>query len=229
VLESDQASKPAALRRAEAVASAFPRIFLDADVVLSGPSAAALIEALTSGDRPAGRPRFRYDTQGASAPVRAYYRARMRAPSVLSSLWGAGVYGLGADGRARFGEFPDVTAEDLFVDSLFDRSEIVIVDTDPVVVTTPRRSRDLLNVLRRAYRGTRERPAVPDVPARSPVDQGGDVVRPSRVLREVAGSARSVSSALDAVVYIGFAIAARVLVRLRPAPRWERDESSRGG
>ena len=40
------------------------------------------------------RPPVRYETSGASAPVRSYYRARSRLPAMSGSLWGAGVYGL---------------------------------------------------------------------------------------------------------------------------------------
>jgi hypothetical protein len=34
---------------------------------------------------------------------------------------------------------------------------------------------------------------------------------------------------VDAAVYIGFAVLARILVRLGRTPRWERDDSSREG
>ena len=87
--------------------------------------------------------------------VRSYYRAR--APVLRSGL------ALGRRrlrtldrGTGRFEEFPDVIADDLFVDRLFRRDEIEIVDADPVVVHTPRDVRNLINVLRRAQRGKGE-------------------------------------------------------------------------
>jgi hypothetical protein len=231
VLETDQASKPVALRMADAATDVFPRLYLDADVVLSAASARTLLETLATGPRPAGRPPLRYDTSRSSWPVRAYYRARLRAPSVLASLWGAGVYGLSRRGRERFDEFPDVVAEDLFVDRLFGRDEIAIVDAEPVVVMVPRTAGALLKVLRRAYRGSKE-----PSPTRAPGAVTGqpssdlDGTTPSRVLREVVGSARtSPAAAVDAAVYIGFAVLARILVRLGRTPRWERDDSSREG
>ena len=155
VLELAAASKPAALRAGDAAALAFPRIYLDADVVLPGRAARALLERLRTGAI-AGRPPIRYDSIGASAPVRSYYRARSRVPAVLGSLWGAGVYGLSAEGRRRFGEFPDVVGDDLWVDRLFDLGEVEIVDCAPVVVTVPRRAGDLVRLLRRTYRGKAE-------------------------------------------------------------------------
>ena len=74
----------------------------------------------------------------------------------MGSIWGAGVYGLSAAGRARFGDHPDVVAEDLFVDQCFDADEIDIVGDEPVVVVAPAHYRDLLKVMRRAYRGAAE-------------------------------------------------------------------------
>ena len=146
VLELQRAYKPAALRRGDAEARAFPRLYLDADVLLPGSAARLVLERLRSGAL-AARPPIRYAVSGASAPVRRYYRARSRVPAVLGSLWGAGVYGLSAAGRSRFGAFPDVVADDLWVDRLFSDEEMEIVDCEPVVVQVPRRSRDLVRVL----------------------------------------------------------------------------------
>ena len=93
VIELEAASKPAALRAGDEAALALPRIYLDADVVLPGASARAVLERLRAGAI-AARPPIRYDSSGSSAPVRSYYRARSRVPALLESLWGAGVYGL---------------------------------------------------------------------------------------------------------------------------------------
>ena len=100
--------------------------------------------------------------------MRSYYRARSRVPAVLGSLWGAGVYGLSAPGRRRFDTFPDLVGDDLWVDGRFDSGEVEIVDCLPVVVVAPRRSRDLVRVLRRAYFGKGERASAPDPDGRGP-------------------------------------------------------------
>lgn len=124
--------------------------------MLPGPAARLVLERLRAG-AVAARPPIRYDSEASSALVRSYYRARSRVPSVLGSLWGAGVYGLSAAGRRRFGPFPDLVADDLWVDGHFDSAEVEIVDCPPVVVLAPRRSRDLVRVLRRTYVGKDER------------------------------------------------------------------------
>ena len=205
VVELGAASKPAALRVGDVASSAFPRLYLDADVVLPGPAARRVLERLQAGAI-AARPPIRYDTEGASAPVRRYYRARSRVPAVLGSLWGAGVYGLSAAGRLRFGEFPDVVADDLWVDGHFDSDEVEIVDCPAVAVVTPQRSRDLLRILRRAYAGKSERASAPDPDGRAPETIAS-------TLRDLG---RLVTSgpvpALDAATYAAFAAGARLAV-----------------
>ena len=226
VVELATASKAAALRAGDAVASSFPRLYLDADVVLPGASARRIFEHLAAG-AVAARPPMRYEIDRASVLVRRYYRARSQMPAVLHSLWGAGVYGVSATGRGRFDAFPNLGADDLWIDRQFDPAEIDIVPCDPVTVAVPRGSRDLFWTLRRAYRGEQETRA------------GAASVRRSRAttLRAVGDLARlclrSPMSALDALVYVVFATGARLLFaiarvrRLPGAAVWERDESSR--
>ena len=227
MLELQLASKPAALRRGDAEARAFPRLYLDADVLLPGSAARLVLERLRSGVL-AARPPVRYEMSGASAPVRRYYRARSRVPAVLGSLWGAGVYGLSAIGRSRFGAFPDVVADDLWVDRLFSDEEMEIVDSVPVVVQVPRRSRDLIRVLARTYRGKREKTIAPDHRDRAPETAMSTLRDLGRV--GLAGPA----AALDAATYATFAAGARLTMALPhrsgariAGDRWERDESSR--
>jgi glycosyltransferase involved in cell wall biosynthesis len=227
VAELQSASKPAALRSGDAAARAFPRLYLDADVVLPGSAARLVLERLRSGAL-AARPPIRYEASGASAPVRSYYRARSRVPAVFGSLWGAGVYGLSATGRSRFGAFPDVVADDLWVDRLFGEDEVEIVDCAPVVVSVPRRSRDLLRVLRRTYRGKREMAFAPDLRDSAPET----VVSTLRDLGRVA--VVGPAAAVDAATYAAFAAGARLALALPlrggaalAGERWERDHSTR--
>jgi hypothetical protein len=227
VVELQSASKPAALRWGDAAARAFPRLYLDADVVLPGSAARVVLERLRSG-AVAARPPVRYELSGASAPVRSYYRARSRVPAVLGSLWGAGVYGLSATGRSRFGAFPDVVADDLWVDRLFGDGEVEIVDSPPVVVQVPRRTRDLLRVLRRTYRGKRETAIAPDQRDRAP-----ETVMST--LRDLGrGGLAGPAAAVDSATYAAFAAGARLALALPhrsgvplAGERWERDHSTR--
>ena len=105
VIELATASKSAALRAGDSAALGFPRLYVDADVVLAGASARRVLKHLAT-EGLAARPPLRYDTTRSSALVQSYFRARSRMPAVLGSLWGAGVYGLSNAGHARLARFP---------------------------------------------------------------------------------------------------------------------------
>jgi glycosyltransferase involved in cell wall biosynthesis len=227
VIELDKASKPAALRAGDRQLRTFPRLYLDADVVLRGPIAHRVLEHLGRDGAVAARPPFRYDTAHSSAIVRRYFRARSRVPTVMGSIWGAGVYGLSAAGRARFEDHPDVVAEDLFVDQCFDADEIDIVGDEPVVVIAPGHYRDLLNVMRRAYRGAAENRVVTERADRHDRRFARSTSTTPSTLRDVLRLCGSPPGALDAATYAFVAVSARVYIALGRSARWERDESSR--
>jgi hypothetical protein len=138
------------------------------------------------------------------------------------------VYGLSEEGRSRFGAFPEVVGDDLWVDRLFDRGEMEIVDCAPVVVAVPRRTRDLIRLLRRTYRAKSETAPDPNGRARQTM--------PS-TLRDLGRLvAAGPGPALDAAAYGAFAAGARLALALIQAAgtpaagaRWERDDSSRAG
>lgn len=227
VLELSTASKSAALRAGDDAASMMPRLYLDADVLLCGSAARAVAERLCAG-AVAARPPVAYRSVASSAAVRRYFRARSQMPSLLGHLWGAGVYGLSEAGRARFGAFPDVMADDLWVDLMFESGEVEIVDCEPVVVTVPRRGRDLVHILRRTYRGKAENGL-----GVSGTNQARETTGTTlRDLRRLALSGPN--AAIDAATYASFAAGVRFGRAVQTAvgapatpDRWERDESSR--
>jgi glycosyltransferase involved in cell wall biosynthesis len=227
VIELDVASKPAALRAGDRLLHTFPRLYLDADVVLPGRTARQVLDQLARDGALAARPSIRYDTTHSSSIVRRYFRARSRMPTVMGSIWGAGVYGLSAAGRARFGDHPDVVAEDLFVDQCFGADELDIVGDEPVVVVAPARFRDLMKVRRRAYRGV-----VQNRDVTKGLEWQRRRVTPSTsttpsTLRDVLWLCRSLPGVLDAATYTVVAVSARLYNALGAPARWERDESSR--
>lgn len=219
-IEIDAASKPAALRAAEEHLSAWPRLYLDADVILPGASARRVLERLRIGPALAARPPISYETDDSALLVRSYYRARVRAPAVMGSLWGAGVYGLSAAGRARFGPYPDVTADDLFVDQRFQRSEIEVVSCAPVLVKAPRRTADLLRILRRTYQGNAENKDLSSAASTTTTSTVRDLARAARTQPH---------SAVDVAAYLTLAALARLTLVVAAPAGWERDNSSREG
>ena len=151
-----QPSKTAALNAGDAAASHWPRLYLDADVQIGPGTVGDVLSALASGHVLAARPAVRFDLQGAHPLVHSYYRTRMQLPTARSGLWGGGVYGLSREGRQRFQQFPDLIADDLFVDRLFKPEEKAVLDVPPAVVCPPRTPRDQVAVLHRVYRGNAE-------------------------------------------------------------------------
>jgi len=220
VLELDTPSKPGALRMGEKALTTFPRLYLDADVVLSGHSALTLLDHLRNGPAQAVRPPITYEADGASRPVRRYYEARVRLPAVMSCLWGAGIYGLSEEGRSRFGDYPDIVAEDLFVDRHFAEHEIEIVSCAPAIVKAPRRSTDLVRIMRRSYRGKAEL---------SNGSYGSNRKTTTRdTAREVIDLAlEGPRQAADAFIYSAVAVTGRLMTHVGRTDNWERDESSR--
>lgn len=221
VVETETASKTAALRAADKAVSAFPRLYLDADVVLESVAARRVLECLISGAALAARPPIRYNTADSDPIVRSYYRARARVPGLMNSLWGAGVYGLSESGRSRFRDFPDLMGDDLFVDQQFGREEIAIVDAHPVVVNVPRRATDMLRVLRRTYQGNAQNRGL----ASSPVVQTGTARGTTRDLAVLL--LREPARTVDISVYVALATLARATLTVASSRRWERDNSSR--
>jgi len=229
VLEVEPASKVAALNAADAVATSWPRLYLDADIDITPTALRMVLDRLGRGDVMAARPAFRYDDAGASWPVRAFYRARRRIPATDEALWGAGAYGLTEEGHARFRDFPAVTADDLFVDRQFGQGERAILHTPPVRVVTPRTVVGLLAILRRNYRGQTEMAHFAHQ-AGSPGPWRETERSTRETVRQLLSSVRGPATALDSVVYAVFVARARIHLPRRPSSvgqPWERDESSR--
>ena len=118
VLEIAEPSKLAAVAVGNAAAIAFPRVHLDADVVISGHSVLALIGALDE-DVVAAGPRRLVDVEKSNAVVRTYYYVWDRLPQVRHGLFGRGVFALSDEGQRRVSALPAVMSDDLAVSSAF--------------------------------------------------------------------------------------------------------------
>ena len=224
VVEVERASKPAALNAGDAAAAGFPRIYLDADITLDAAGARALAEAVSGGSGViAAAPRRVLDTAGRPLLVRAYFAVNGRLPAFRDALFGRGAIVLSKDARARFDQFPDLFADDLFLDALFTVDEKREVAAVASVVATPTRTEDLLRRLGRV-RGA-------NTSLRAATEAAGATVavRPSR----------KASWLVDVVLPrpwlwpAGACYAALTLVAERRARRtpagaaWARDESTR--
>jgi glycosyltransferase involved in cell wall biosynthesis len=128
-------SKTVALNAGDVAAGdLFPRAYVDADVIVSASTLRALADALTGVDGPfVAAPRLRVDTSASSWPARAHYRIWALSDFRLAGHVGSGIYAVTEEGRARFGAFPDVIADDRYVQQLFSPAERITVDAEFVV------------------------------------------------------------------------------------------------
>lgn len=216
VLEVGTASKSEAMNRADAVTTALPRAYVDADVVVTPRALQAVCSELHGNSQTlAARPPISYQTSRASIPVRAFYRARSRTPSLMNSLWGAGFYAVSLAGRQRWQSFPTDIADDAYVDMQFGQTEVKVIATDPVLVTPPLTTGSLVRTLRRVYRVGRQR---------------GSAGRRSSLatLKQVVfANMNRPAHLIDAAIYICIAVVARLSPTLQAEGTWERDATTR--
>lgn len=154
VVELEQGNKPNALNAGEELATSFPRIYLDADIVVPAGGVAEVVAALERPGTLAAVPARELNLEGRPWPVRAWASVHARLPVFHDSLFGRGMVALSQEGRARFDRFPGMIADDLFLDSLFGSHEKAEVDTVSVVVETPAHAAELLSRLVRVRRGS---------------------------------------------------------------------------
>ncbi|MFG2456301.1 glycosyltransferase [Streptomyces sp. NPDC048523] len=225
VVEIPMPSKHAALRVGDDHARDFPRLYVDADVVLGGADVRALTAPLdddTSGIL-ATAPERRIPLAGCAWRVRAYYRVWQRLPAVREGLFGRGVIAVSKAGHARIAALPPLMADDLAASLAFTPEERLVVDGARVVVQPPRTWPDLIKRRIRAAVSTaqveqqHQRPE--EVSARtSKADLIALVRAEPRLLTGV-------------VVFLAAAVVARrgaaKAIRAQDFGTWLRDESSR--
>jgi glycosyltransferase involved in cell wall biosynthesis len=232
VVELPEPGKPAALNAGDRVAVGFPRVFLDADIVVTAGGLRAIAAAL----RPsalAAVPRRELDLAGRPLAVRAFYAINARLPVYRTGLFGRGLIALSEPARARFDRFPDVIADDLFLDSLYSAPEKVEVTAVTARIATPRRTRDLVRRLTRVRRGNAAMRAEAGHGRVTAGAAGGEApvrVRPAARmswLRDVVLPRPWLAPA--AVCYVAITATAALAARRASGstPRWDRDESSR--
>jgi glycosyltransferase involved in cell wall biosynthesis len=229
VLDLPEPGKAAALSAGDAAAHGFPRIYLDADIVLPPGALSALVDALdkATGGEPAPLavvPARSLDLAGRPLMVRAFYAINSRLPAYHRGLFGRGAIALSAAGRARFDTFPDQVADDLFLDSLFAWEEKRQVDAAASRVATPRRTRDLVRRLARVRAGNA---AMRTAAAHGDAPTGVRRSARSSWLRDVVLPQPWLAPA--AACYVGLIVAAELTARRGRggAISWGRDESTR--
>lgn len=221
VIDLATPGKARALNEGDAVAKWFPRIYLDGDITLSATALSAMIDVLDTDAPRVASPDIVFDVDGATWPVRAFYEVFTRTPYATESLTGLGVYGLSRSARERFDRFPELTADDLFVQRLFRPEERVVAD-GRFRVSVPRDLTNLVRVRTRVAKGNSEL-------ARHREDENDDRFEStsSSTLKRIGDMVRSNPRLVpSAGVYVGVSVVSRIRARFTRA-RWERDRSTR--
>ena len=123
--DSPVPGKLAALNRAEAIARAEGAgilAYLDADVICE-PGLLGQIRAVLSRPEPAYATGTLTLARPQSLVTRAYADLWKRLPFVTGGAVGAGFFAVNAAGRARWGAFPDIISDDMFVRVQFSPAE----------------------------------------------------------------------------------------------------------
>jgi glycosyltransferase involved in cell wall biosynthesis len=156
VLETSIPGKTHALNLGDEAAQGFPRIYADADVVISTEAVRSLARRLERQDVLAVAPAPTFDLSGCSWPVRACYQIRSLLPSAQEGIGGSGVYALSEAGRMRFREFPLLIADDGYVRIQFQANERETLHAANSIVFPPRTLKDLIATKTRAHYGSFE-------------------------------------------------------------------------
>ena len=157
-LDIELGSKTNAINTAEKHALAgFPRIYMDADVVVSYDGVISLINTLESTSEPLlVAPKAVMEFEHSSFFVKTFYRAWFKTVFYSSQGFGAGVYALNKSARGFFETFPNVIADDGFIREVIPVSQQK-VDTNCIsIVTAPKTLGSLIKIKTRSKLGNIE-------------------------------------------------------------------------
>ncbi|MFA7765809.1 glycosyltransferase [Streptomyces sp. NRRL S-448] len=238
VVEIPTPSKHQALRVGDEHARGFPRLYVDADVVVGAADVGALVGALDrSPELLAAAPGRDIPLGGCAWPVRAYYRVWQRLPAVREGLFGRGVIAVTEAGHARIAALPPLMADDLAASLAFGPGERRVVEEARVVVRPPRTWSDLIRRRVRAATSSAEFERF-QAARQAEAPEGAPEQVSEQTARTGTADLRALLRARPAllpgvVVFVVAALAARrgsrKAIRDQDFSTWLRDESSRQG
>jgi glycosyltransferase involved in cell wall biosynthesis len=220
LIETPKASKTGALNLGDAAASVFPRIYLDADLVVSVESLRLIVQPLVSDDALAACGQMNISFNQSSFPVRSFYRVWSHNSYLKNGKFG-GLFAVSRKGHSRVSPFPELTNDDEFVRRSFTGEERAFVENSSFEMIAPRSISGLLKIRSRAIRGTREL---------SQVGYLDEQPQSRNIVELLAIIIKKPSLWVDTFFYIGISLLVRVKVVVagkKNNQMWERDESSR--
>lgn len=205
--------KAAAIRYGEGKACLLPRFYVDADVTIGGADLAELSRCLT-GPIELVSPRIVYDLHGVGPAMRRVCRLSQLLPHARYGAFHH-VLGVSAAARARWGEFPDLLGDDAFIQSCISAQHKRVVAHVTVTVRPPRTLWSWIQVRSRWQAGHRQMRGLGHAPPHTP-----------NQFRTLVRSLFRPGTRLDALLYVGSVLAARLLSAL-PQRGWYSDRTSR--
>lgn len=221
-IETSIASKTNALNLGDETASGFPRIYLDADVVLSLETVRQVASVLSSGRYLAVAPKMEMDYGHSSWAVRSFYDVWQRLPYVKEGMIGTGVFALSAEGRSMFKKFPNVIADDGYIRALFKTSERTSVESCSALVRAPATIGSLIKIKTRSRLGRYElKKKMSHLLANEAKDYSGALMY---IIRDI-----KLWPKIPIYLYVNIItrIRAKMYLQKNGTAGWERDESSR--
>ncbi len=147
------ASKTAAINHGESSAAPGPRLYLDADVSMSGMDASALIEIVSQPGVLFAEPTPVFAIVGSTFAVRAFYDVWLALHGRMPGDIGGGAFAISTEGRERFASFPEIVADDAYAHAHFLVEETVMSDVRSEV-QAPKTAADLIRIKARSRFGT---------------------------------------------------------------------------
>lgn len=157
VIEVDVASKVVALNTGDREAQGFPRAYVDADIQLRGSDLLSATKHLDTPGIEIVAPRLHVNLSKSNALVKAFYGIWMQLPYFSDGqMVGSGVFILSESGRSRFGDFPQIIADDGYVRSLFKKQERLTAKDCSFTIFAPQTMADLIKIKSRVRFGNME-------------------------------------------------------------------------
>ena len=223
VIEVAAASKIGALNAGSDAAESFPVVFVDADVVVSGEDLVELARRLDAEPNAHVASPAMMVLPSSSWLVRQHYRVWALTDYRTTGHIGSGVYMLSAEGRTRFDRFPDVIADDLFVQRLFSPGERLTPSDLIFTVQAPGSVGALIGRNTRIAAGNRQLAA--EFPELAPPAASAGAA--SLLKRALRRPRLWPGVAVYTYVYLTAHRRAKALLRARSAIAWSRDETTR--
>tara|TARA_Y100000296_G_scaffold37900_1_gene43841 strand:- start:365 stop:1189 length:825 start_codon:yes stop_codon:yes gene_type:complete len=219
-LDIDKPSKVNALNEAEKHITTWPVFYIDADIAISEGAVKQICEGMKEQNLLLAAPEPQIDTSKSPWLVRRFYDAWLRLPYIREGVIATCTFVISEEGRKRFGEFPDVIADDGYVRSHFYDHELGNVAGAKVFVSAPRSVKSLIKIKTRARLGNVELKA-----------RGMGYDKPESKYGAILPSLLFSRHWLSAMVYIGFVIVFRLRAKQQFKDldnyQWEVDHTSR--